>query len=96
MCFRNGPFHSTREYFGHRNNRHRMRTPLFSQSNFVSTKWRISKGIFARPNPTGKKMCAAARSEIVYFFKLHFVKSYNQNYIAKKISKELKTEKNLL
>ena len=38
----------------HRNNRHRMRTPLFSQSNFVSTKWRISKGIFARPNPTGK------------------------------------------
>ena len=37
----------------HRNNRHRMRTPLFSQSNFVSTKWRISKGIFVRPNPTG-------------------------------------------
>ena len=38
----------------HRNNRHRMRTPLFSHSNFVSTKWRISKGIFTRPNPTGK------------------------------------------
>ena len=40
----------------HRNNRHRIRTPLFSQSNFVSTKWRISKSIFARPNPAGMQV----------------------------------------
>ena len=39
----------------HRNNRHRMCTLFFFRSeNFVSTKWRISKGIFGS---SGEELC---------------------------------------
>ena len=82
----------------HRNNRHRMRTPLFSQSNFVSTKWRISnrRAFLLVPIPRASKFTRLRGVKLFTFSKIFCEKVYSQNYIAKKLCKKLKIARNLL
>ena len=75
-----------------------MRTPVVLLSslskNFVSTKWRIYKGILASPRLLRREFRAVARSAIVFFVKQSLQKDKNSSlYVEKWFIKTFKQRK---